>query len=88
MRWIDLKNVVTDKTADNFGAMLFRLLLKADSRNWAKLRKEYPLEAEMVKIFHGQECPYKDEARNYVDWEKIEELAQVKVKLSGFERIM
>ena len=79
MRWIDLKNAVTDGTADNFGALLFRMLLKADSENWAKLRKGYPLEAEMARIFHGQECPYKDKARSDVDWEKIEEMALVEI---------
>jgi hypothetical protein len=54
---IDMDNAVNYSNADNFTVMLFRLLLKSDGDNRAKLAKVYPIEVKMVEIYQTR-APY------------------------------
>jgi len=79
---IDLKNAIEDPKMDNFTALLFRLILKADGENMRKLALGYPVEVEMVKIFKT-ECPYvepSDAPFTGVNWEEIERMARERVE--------
>ena len=67
---IDLRSAFERPRKDNFNALLIRLLCKADSVNRGKLAQVYPEIAEGVRIFKN-ECPYKDEAKNEPDYDKI-----------------
>ena len=73
---IDFKNAITG-TADNFTCALLRLMLKSDNTNLAKLGKSYPIEAEMVRIFHNGPCPMA--AGNEVDYNELERRAIAQV---------
>ena len=57
---IDLKNAVSRGHEDNFTCLLFRLLLKADSDNTAKLALGFPIEARMIEIYRTR-CVYLSE---------------------------
>ena len=47
---IDLARVIAgDKEASNFGAMLCRLILKADEHNLSQLRKGFPNAVKLVE---------------------------------------
>ena len=74
MLWLDLKHAV-DKSGNNFTVLLFQLMLKADAMNLDRLFRSYPVEAEMVRLFHD-DCSYINEERTEVDWELIEERAK------------
>ena len=76
---IDLQNAFEPgHHADNFTVLLLRLIAKADSNNRKKLRREYPIEVKAVDIYKT-DCPYKDEAKTVVDWQKLEWMAQPKI---------
>jgi len=72
---IDLQNAFEPgRDADNFTVLLLKLIAKSDSINREKLSYGFPVEVEAVDMFHN-DCPYKDEAHNEVDWEEIEKRA-------------
>lgn len=72
---IDLQNAFEPgRQADNFTVLLLRLIAKADSENRERLSQGFPVEVKAVEIYKSR-CPYKDEVRTEVDWEKISELA-------------
>jgi len=48
---IDLQNIIGRNDATNFSAQLMRLVFKADWRNRAKLRHEYPNLVRMVEEY-------------------------------------
>jgi len=76
---IDLQNAFEPgRHADNFTVLLLRLIAKADSNNRKKLRREYPVEVMAVDMYKTA-CPYKDEAKTVVDWEKLAWMAQPKI---------
>ena len=74
MLWIDLKNTI-ESNDSNFTCLLMRLLLKCDADNFAKLGREYPIEAKMVWLFHN-DCSYKDDQQTQVDYEMLEKRAE------------
>lgn len=86
---IDLKNAIEDPKADNFSCLLFRLILKADSRNKDKLESGYPVEVEMVNIYQ-KECPYSRPetgigivlGEGEPDWDAIEKMARERMEES------
>ena len=69
---IDMKNAVNGEKADNFTCLLFRLMFKADSNNFGKLSKGFPVEAKMVWL-------YKNGALVNEDYAKLEEQAKAEV---------
>lgn len=85
MIWIDLKNAVSgNKDFDNFTCLLMRLMLKADIENMSKLGMNYPLEAQIVWLYHNS-CSYKDSNHSEVDFELLELRATNIVKIhNGF----
>jgi hypothetical protein len=74
--YVDLMNAVENQRDENFTCGLFRLMLKADSSNLARLGAGFPFHAEMVRVYRTR-CPYvsKDGVRE-VDWAKIETMAR------------
>jgi hypothetical protein len=69
---IDLKNAVGRGPQDNFTVLLFRLMLKSDSENTAKLARGFPVEAKMIALFRCG-CPYL--ADGEVDFVKLAKMA-------------
>lgn len=57
---------------------MLRLIAKADGSNREKLREGFPVEVRAVEIYRG-DCPYVDDARNEVDWVKIDDLAHGRI---------
>lgn len=78
---IDMDNAVNYSNADNFTVMLFRLLLKSDKDNRAKLAKVYPIEAKMVEIYQTR-APYVNEAGK-VDFPVLVDMAIEEVEGTG-----
>jgi hypothetical protein len=80
---IDLKNAVENAKFDNFTVLLFRLMLKSDSENMAKLSRGFPVEVRMVEIFRSR-CPYlkelADDGFRKVDFKGIALLAILEVE--------
>lgn len=69
---------------DNFTTLLFRLMLKSDSQNLAKLGIGYPVECEMIRLFRalpegpeGEELTREQELKQY---ELLAEVAERNVK--------
>jgi hypothetical protein len=80
----DLRNAFEDNRADNFTAILLRLIAKADSGNKEKLARGYPVEVAAVNIYRN-DCPYTADQK--VDWEMIERLAFAKVHQPSDEEV-
>jgi hypothetical protein len=86
---IDLKNAIESPELNNFSCLLFRLILKADSRNKDKLFCSYPVEVEMVSIYQN-ECPYSRPetgigivlGEGEPDWDAIEKKARERTEES------
>lgn len=55
MHWIDFKNAVELHDADNFTVLLLRLMFKADPCNLIRLASQWPVEAEMVKMYKSSD---------------------------------
>lgn len=66
----------------NFTAILLRLIAKADGENREKLSRVYPVEVRAVEIYQ-KDCPYLDEAKTQVDWDKIEDMARKSMGATG-----
>lgn len=69
---VDLKNAVENPETNNFKCLLFRLMLKADPANLAKLTGSYPVEGRMAYLYRN--VPMATSAG--VDYESIEAMAQ------------
>lgn len=80
---IDIRNAF-DFGCDgsNFTVLLLRLISKADGDNREKLSRVYPVEVRAVEIYQ-KDCPYLDEAKTQVDWDKIEEMAKESLGATG-----
>jgi hypothetical protein len=61
--------------ADNFTVILLMLICKADVDNLKKLSLGFPEEVRAIDIYKNH-CPYKDERKSVVDWDKIIEMAK------------
>jgi len=68
---VDLKEAFAGGRGDWFTVLLLRLIAKSDSVNREKLSFGFPVEVEAVDIYQN-DCPYKDEGHNEVDWDEIE----------------
>jgi hypothetical protein len=79
---IDLRNAFEGADADNFTVILLRLIAKSDSENKAKLALGYPVAVKAVEIYKN-DCPYTDEDKSRVDWDKIAEMAEEAVYPEG-----
>ena len=72
MNIIDIREGI-EGSADNFSAMLIRLVMKADYRNRQTLKLAYPTAVMAVEIYQT-DCPYVDGDRSQVDWNEIESI--------------
>lgn len=84
MNAYDLRNAFEDGRADNFTALLLRLIAKADAGNKEKLARGYPVEVAAVHIYKN-DCPYTPDQK--VDWDMIERLAFAKVRQPSGEEL-
>ena len=76
---IDLKNAFRGGSEyDNFTVLLLRLIAKADSDNRKLLSKGYPVQVKAVEIYRTR-CPYADQNRSVVNWDKLEAMAYAEV---------
>ena len=81
---IDLRNLL-EGNADNFTVQLMSLIRKADGLNKARLATQWPVEVEMMIIYHGDDCPYLsnvDGTKGYCtpNYEEIERMARERVE--------
>lgn len=81
MRHLDMMRAINNPETNNFTAILFRLLLKSDSDNRAKLATVYPLEVKMVELYRTN-CPYLEErdimGQREVNFVELERMAREK----------
>jgi hypothetical protein len=84
---VDFYSAVNGCDADNFTTALFRLLLKADKRNLGRLEIVFPVEAQMVLYFHGDEGMFLigEHSLTLKDAERLAEAACAKLGLPGYE---